>query len=168
MDSHVIGPLELRLSALERCHVLDTAREALFDRLVFTAAQIFGVSMATMTFITAERAWSKARVGWLLPETERKHTFCTHVLGAEKPVVAEDTSRDRRFANLPTVVGPPGIRFFAGTPLFGPDKVHIGGLCIFDTRPRSMSERERLQLCQLGREGSELLLLRVREPEQQP
>ncbi len=159
--------LELRQNALEQCQVLDTPREASFDRLVFTAAQLFGVSMATISFITAERVWSKARVGWFLPEVERAQSFCAHVIGTDRPIVAEDTSRDRRFARLPTVVGPPGIRFFAGTPLLGPDQVPVGALCIFDTRPRSMSESERRHLGQLGREVSELLLLRVKEPEQQ-
>ena len=73
-------------------------------------------------------------------------------------MVVEDVARDPRFANNPALQAA-GIRFYAGAPFGNADGHVFGSLCILDTRPRSLSERE-LRL--LGTLADELIsLLRV-------
>ena len=55
-----------------------------------------------------------------------------------------DLSQDERFQQLPFVAGPPGFRFYAGTPLTTNRGVNIGSLFILDNkvRPSLNSDQE--------------------------
>jgi sigma-B regulation protein RsbU (phosphoserine phosphatase) len=61
-----------------------------------------------------------------------------------------DTRLDERFFDNPLVVNEPFIRFYAGQPLSDGKGHQIGTLCIADHRPRFLSERDLLLLCDLG------------------
>ena len=146
-----------RLAAVAACNVLDTPREAAFDNLVFIAAQLFRVPMATLAVVAEDRVWLKARVGRLSQNVPRLAAFCTTVVDLDDVLVVEDASADPRFALLPMVVGQPHVRFYAGVPLHGPEAEVVGALCVLDNTPRTVPERARAQLLQLAREA-ELLL----------
>jgi hypothetical protein len=61
-----------------------------------------------------------------------------------------DTHQDDRFADNPFVTGAPGVRFYAGFPLEGEHQHKVGTLCIIDTKPRTLGERELKLLSDLG------------------
>ena len=130
--------------------ILDTPREAVFDRLVFTAAQIFRVPMATISFIDGERHWFKAQVGLGISQLPRHITFCEQVLVSDAVIVVEDASRDERFADNPLVTGPPFLKFYAGAPLITPDGVRVGSFCIGDRLAKTLSSRQTALLGQLA------------------
>ena len=71
-----------------------------------------------------------------------------------------DVAEDARFANYPTVAGPPYVRFYAGQPLITPEGVAIGTLSVVCTRPKPDG------LDSLQREGLKVLadavMLRLR------
>jgi diguanylate cyclase (GGDEF)-like protein len=49
------------------------------------------------------------------------------------------------------VTGPPGIRFYAGAPILGPDGQPMGTLCALDRVPRQPSKAQIAQLARLAR-----------------
>lgn len=137
-----------------------TPREAMFDNIVYTVAQLMRVPIAMLSLIHEKTVWAKAVVGPISGEWARSETFCQHVLGGEMMVV-EDAAVDPRFAKIDAVVGEPHIRFAAITPVLGPDRFVIGALCALDRSPRTVSDRQRAQMQQLAAQSGELLRLRV-------
>ena len=150
-----------RLAALQACGVMHTPPETGFDNIVFTAAQLFGVPMATLNLVSADHVWAKAAVGVVRMTWQRHETFCDLIVETGTPLVVEDAALDPRFANLPSVTNPPHTRFFAGAPIYGPDQQAIGSLCIADPYPRMMPQCYLVQLQQLAIQAGELLCFRA-------
>jgi GAF domain-containing protein len=48
--------------------------------------------------------------------------------------VVRDATRDSRFADNALVTGAPGLRFYVGSPVYGPNNQPLGALCVMDTR----------------------------------
>ena len=136
---------EERLSELQALQILDTLPEEAFDRITAKVARLFEVPIALVSFIDRDRQWFKSAVG-LPPDLAearsilRAESVCGHVVASDQPLTVEDLARDRRFANNPFLSGQ-GWRFYAGVPLHIND-LPIGSLCILDTKPRRLSERE--------------------------
>jgi predicted PurR-regulated permease PerM/methylmalonyl-CoA mutase cobalamin-binding subunit len=149
-DAMVAGAIpdneEARLEELARLHLTDGTREEAFDRITKKVARIFEVPVALITFIDRHHQWLKSQTG--LPEEiataqkiSRELSVCGHVIGNGEALVVEDLTRDRRFANNP-LLKERGLRFYAGVPLRS-NNFSIGSLCIFDIKPRRMTDRER-------------------------
>lgn len=136
---------QARLEELEALRILDTLPEDAFDRITAKVAKIFEVPIVLVSFIDRDRQWLKSAVG-LPPDIEETRTIpraasvCGHVIASDQPLTVEDIARDRRFANNP-MLSERGLRFYAGVPLRIND-LAIGSLCILDTKPRRLSERE--------------------------
>ena len=124
-----------RLAALRELLILDTPPEERFDRIVRFAADEFDVPIALVSLVDADRQWFKARVGLDACSTSRDAAFCGYAILDPQVLVVEDALADPRFADNPLVLGPPGIRFYAGAPLEVAGR-RIGTLCVIDTRPR--------------------------------
>lgn len=131
-----------RLAALAELDVLDTARDPGFDRLVRLIMDIFSVEIGLVSFMDAHRQWYKACTGLPVDEMPRRDTFCRYVLDTDECLIVENTMLDPRFASHPSVIGPPGIRFYAGVPLRTADGHVIGTICALDNKPRLFSERD--------------------------
>lgn len=131
-----------RLKELRALHILDTPQEERFDRFVRLARQIFDVPIAYVSLVDENRQWLKAHCGMITSETERDISFCAHTILRDEPLIIRDASMDPRFARNPMVTGGPRIRFYAGHPLKGPSGQNVGTLCLADTSPRDLSERE--------------------------
>ncbi len=127
-----------RLADLRALQILDTPHEMRFDRVVRLARQVFGVSIAYIALIDAERQWFKASTGLCarLDQTPREMSFCGHTILRDDPLVVPDATADARFAENPMVTGEPFIKFYAGHPLKGPQGQNIATLCIADQVPR--------------------------------
>ena len=67
-----------RLEALRRYSILDTAPEASFDRITRLVATTFQAPIVRLTFVDAERDWSKSWVGSDLQEPGRATSFCQY------------------------------------------------------------------------------------------
>ena len=132
-----------RLAALHRYGVLDTGAEDAFDRVTRLAASLLATPIALLSFVDARRVWIKSRYGLTIEEVPREISFCTHAIRSDALMVIPDARRDPRFAHLPFVVGPAGLRFYAGAPLVAPDGFRIGTLCVLDSRPRRLSRQQR-------------------------
>ncbi len=136
------GDEKRRLRRLAELGLLDTEREERFDRLTRVAAAAFGVPIALISLIDAERQWFKSSHGLATCQTSRDLAFCAHAVSQKSDLLVADTWLDDRFADNPLVLGEPRIRFYAGSPLILEDGTCLGTLCLIDTRPRQLSSTE--------------------------
>lgn len=128
---------EERLAELLDLAILDTLPEAGCDQLARLVAQVCDVPIALVSLVDARRQWFKARVGIEACETGRDEAFCAHaILSPGELMLVPDTLKDPRFCENPLVLGPPGIRFYAGAPIVLASGLPMGTLCAIDTRPR--------------------------------
>jgi signal transduction histidine kinase/CheY-like chemotaxis protein len=136
---------EQRLAALRALGILDTPPEERFDRITRLARRLFGVPIALISFVDAERQWFKSCQGLGVAETPRDISFCGHAILTDGPLVIPDALLDDRFADNPLVLEEPRIRFYVGQPLATADGSYVGVLCLKDHRPRSLGAED-LQL----------------------
>jgi diguanylate cyclase (GGDEF)-like protein len=149
------------LAALRRLDLLDTAAEQAFDDVVVLASLLCETPMASVTLIDRHRQWFKARIGLASSETPREESFCAHaILEPAEVLVVHDATRDARFAENPSVLGDPNIRFYAGACLVTVEGDALGTLCAIDSRPRSLSGRQIEGLQSLARIVMKLIELR--------
>ena len=141
---------EARLRDLWALELLDTQPEARFDRLTRHAADVFGVELAAISLIDADRHWCKSRFGDLAVQIPREQSLCAHAILEEQPLIVSDASTDARFKSNPVVTAESAVRFYAGAVLRGPSGYPVGTLCllgrqarIFSARMRSTSSRKR-------------------------
>ncbi|QCK86428.1 EAL domain-containing protein [Phreatobacter aquaticus] len=139
-----------RLQALLDQRILDTPREPQFDALVELAAEMFDVPISMVSLVASDRQWFKAVCGVPYEGTPRDISFCSHALLEPGPFIIEDTHADPRFRDNDFVTGAPFIRFYAGVPLFIEPGISLGGFCIIDTRPRTITAWQVHRLEQLG------------------
>ncbi|NEX60004.1 ATP-binding protein [Noviherbaspirillum galbum] len=139
-----------RLEAVRALRLLDTPPEERFDRITRIARDMFGVRMALINLVDADRQWSKSRLGLDAPEVPRIMSFCSHAILQDDIFLIQDASLDPRFADNAFVAGDPGIRFYAGKPLHSLDGKKVGTLCLLDTRPHTLTDEERGKLTSLS------------------
>jgi GAF domain-containing protein len=135
-----------RLSELKALNILDTPREARFDRLTDLVADVFGVPMVFLTLVDGDRQWFKSTYGINVEATPRDVGFCAHAMLEPQPMVVPNATKDPRFADNPFVAGEFHLRFYAGVPLHGPRGKGIGALSLVDTEPREFSPKQVAQL----------------------
>ncbi|MHA7878994.1 MAG: ATP-binding protein [Saccharospirillum sp.] len=135
-----------RLIALKRLNILDTGPEPQFDRLTALARFAFGVDMALVSLVDANRQWFKSRQGVDVAQTDRSISFCGHAIVEQELFVVEDAQSDERFHDNPLVTGPPYIRFYAGAQLVDRAGFSLGTLCLLDPKPRTFSADDRRHL----------------------
>lgn len=155
-----------RLGALQALAILDTPPEQAYEDAVLLAAQLCETPIALISLIDHDRQWFKARVGLNVAETPRDHAFCAHaILEPRDVLLVTDASKDRRFCQNPLVTGNPGIRFYAGVPLFTPDGHPVGTLCVIDAQPRTLTQQQQAALASLARLVEQQFSLRKKAKE---
>lgn len=139
-----------RLATLKSLKVLDTPAEERFDRVTRMAKRMFGVPIALVSLVDANRQWFKSAQGLSASETPRNVSFCGHAILGDGIFLIRDALADRRFADNPLVTGPPHVRFYVGCPLRARDGSKVGTLCLIDTVARDFDEEDALALLDLA------------------
>ena len=129
----------LRLQTLQSYLRLDESADTELDRLTAMASRVFKTPIVLISLIDIGKQWFLSNHGLRdAKHGPRKIAFCAHAIqGKQKVLVVPDATKDYRFANLPQVVGPPHVTFYAGTPLMSPEGYKIGSFCLVDTKPRT-------------------------------
>jgi diguanylate cyclase (GGDEF)-like protein len=140
-----------RLDALRALHILDTLPEERFDRLTRLARRLFGVPIAVVSLVDANRQWFKSCIGMEASETSRDVSFCAHAILGDAILMVPDALADERFRDNPLVTDEPNIRFYAGCPLRAADGCKVGTLCLIDVKPRVLDAEECALLHDLAR-----------------
>lgn len=141
---------DARLKELHSLDILDTLKEADFDRYTRLVSQVFNAPITLISLIDESRQWLKSSVGIEVREISRELSFCTHALEYGYLEVSDTLASDF-FHNHKAVTSYPYIRFYAGVVLHGPGGHAIGTLCISDTQPRALNEVERSWLVAFGK-----------------
>jgi two-component sensor histidine kinase len=137
-----------RVLELHQYCILDTGKDARFDRITRLAAKLLDVPIVLLTLVDEAREWFKSTVGTDITEISRDHGFCSHTILMQErsSMVIVDTLQDRRFATHPFVVNAPNLRFYAGAPLMTASGRKIGTLCVHDVKPRPDFNAKSVQL----------------------
>ena len=149
-----------RLAALRSYAILDTPREGAFDDIVGLAVFICQTPMVVINFIDAGRQWFKAEIGLGVREMPLDISICAHAILQPGLFIVPDLREDNRFSANPLVTGDSAIRFYAGALLQSPDGYALGTICVMDTKPRTLSEEQKILLLSLARQTMLQLELR--------
>lgn len=151
MERPAIPPDEpARLAELRSLSLLDTDPEERFDRVTRVAQRLFGVPVALVSLVDADRQWFKSRQGLAVTETPRDVSFCGHAVLDDSILSVPDASVDPRFFDNPLVLADPQIRFYAGCPISGPAGAKLGTLCIIDRTSRALAPEDAASLRDLA------------------
>jgi len=138
---------EERLEGLRALGRINGKPDPELDRMAARLARILEAPIALITLIDRENQWFRAQAG--LPDdvaragrVPRNLSICGHMVASNEMLVVEDLRRDRRFAGNP-LAKDTKLRFYAGVPLRSQSGLPLGSLCVFDTRPRKITEREK-------------------------
>lgn len=76
-----------------------------------------------------------------IPGSRHSHLpFLIHANSGREPLIVPDARQDERFQNARPVMGYPGVRFYAGFPLYERgSELPLGSLSLIDSSPRSLS-----------------------------
>jgi len=146
-----------RLAALYATELYGTEPEEAFDRITRLAVKLLDMPSALISLVGSDTQWFKSRCGFDAKSGPRETSFCGHAILSDQPLVVEDATQDVRFADNPSVIGEPHIRFYAGVPLYSVERDKLGTLCVFDSRPRSLNQEQRDELYELARMVEELI-----------
>lgn len=139
-----------RLGFLTELAILDTPPESRYDKITREAKAFFGVPVALVSLIDADRQWFKSCDGLDVSETGRDISFCGHAINHDEILYVPNTEEDLRFRTNPLVEGEPYIRFYAGAPLIMRPDLRIGTLCIIDRVSREFDEEQLVVLRRLA------------------
>lgn len=152
-----------RLQVVERFCVVLTEPDPGFEEITRLVAAICEAPIALVSLVGADRQRFHARVGMALDGTERRHSFCAHLLERPGLLVVPDCALDPRFAENPLVTGESGVRFYAGASLVVPGGAVLGALCVMDRRPRQLTPLQEQALGVLSRQIAAQLESRRRD-----
>lgn len=139
-----------RLHALRTLELLDTSHEERFDRVTRMAKRMFGVPISLVSLIDGDRQWFKSNQGLPVSETPRDISFCGHAINQDGLFIIPNALEDNRFFDNPLVTGDPKIRFYAGYPLKLRQGIHLGTLCLIDSKPKHLEDEDKQLLEDLG------------------
>lgn len=135
-----------RLNALLSYNIIDTLKEKEFDKLAQLASIICETPIALISLIDNQRQWYKAKVGIDTDEIPLELTFCQYTIEKDDLWEVEDASKHELLKDNPNVNAENGIRYYAGIPLQSDTGYNIGTLCVADTKPKRISEKEKIAL----------------------
>lgn len=149
-----------RQAAVEKYQLLDTLPEDQYDDITSLISHICDAPISLITLLDKERNFLKSHHGVPFNESPREISFCGHAINSEDPVtIIEDARVDTRFFDNPLVTDYNAI-FYAGAPLIDSDGFKLGTLCVFDQKPRKLTEKQLEALTSMSRQVVQLFELR--------
>ena len=131
-----------RQEAVEKYQLLDTLPEDSYDNITALMSYICDAPISLITLLDKDRNFLKSHHGVPFNESPRNISFCGHAINSSDAVmVIEDARKDKRFEDNPLVSEYKAI-FYAGAPLVDSDGFKLGTLCVYDHKPRQLSEKQ--------------------------
>lgn len=149
-----------RLALLEH-YDLSSASDSALDNLVELAASLCEMPIGFLSLLDEQHEWLIAATGLNLQVVPMEFALCKQLALSSARLVIPNLRADSRFYDHPWVIDQPKLCFYAGVPLISPTNGVLGGLCVMDHQPRSLSEQRLNQLERLAQQVLELLTLRA-------
>lgn len=151
-----------RLKSLQEANILYTPSEEEFDNITQLASFICKTPISLISLVGEHEQWFKSKYGTELCEAKRDISFCSHaILEPKKIMEVEDTRLDKRFADNPFVLAKKDpIIYYAGMPLKNHENMVLGTLCVIDTKPNKLNEKQKKALIALAKQVEILLELK--------
>lgn len=140
-----------RIDLLRSLNILDSSPQERFDRITRLAKRLFGVPVALVSLIDADRQWFLSSFGLDIKETSRDISFCGHAILGDEIFTVPDAALDPRFDDNPMVTSSPNIRFYAGCPISVPNGSKLGTICLIDQSPRDFNDEDKALLKDLAK-----------------
>ena len=148
-----------RLKEVESYSLLDTLPEQEYDDITELIASLCDTPISLVTLLDADRNFLKSHHGVPFNESPRAISFCGHaILEPHDIFVVEDERIDPRFADNPVVKEHNAI-FYAGAPLRTQNGYPLGTLCVFDTKPRKLTEKQKTIIVAMAKQVVKLFEL---------
>ncbi len=142
------------MQVLDNYYVVEADAEPLYHQLALQASRFCQVPMAAITLAHVSEERFFAKIGIEVRSIPLDASFGAHAMAHGQLLVVEDATKEPYLSSNPLVTQAPGVRFFAGMPLVNPQGVAFGCLCVMDTKPRTLSEREAETLRLLGTQAA--------------
>tara|TARA_R100000935_G_scaffold37237_1_gene58303 strand:- start:374 stop:1582 length:1209 start_codon:yes stop_codon:yes gene_type:complete len=150
-----------RLASLDELQILNSNAEPSYDNIAQLASFICDVPVSLITLMAEDKQWFKAKIGTELCENDRNISFCSHaILTPDDLMEVKDTLLDPRFKDNPMVSSNTNIRFYAGMSIKSNNGEAIGTLCVLDTTPHSLNDKQKNALKSLAEQVERLFELR--------
>ena len=132
-----------RLKALQEYKVMDTLPEQAYDNFTRLASIICNTPIALITLLDEDRQWFKSRFGLERSEFPREDAICNYtILTPDDILIVNDAEQDIRFVDNPLVTSDPKVRFYTGVPLVTSSGEALGTICVFDHKPRGITQEQ--------------------------
>jgi signal transduction histidine kinase/DNA-binding response OmpR family regulator/HPt (histidine-containing phosphotransfer) domain-containing protein len=133
--------------------IMDGQPEEEFDVITKLASRICDSPICLITLIDGKRLWLKSNQGLLTTALHKDKSFCeTAIAHGSEFFEVYDASVDDRFKDNSYTLLYPFVRHYAAMPLVIPSGYTIGTLCIVDTKPKRLTEGQKLALITLGKQ----------------
>lgn len=151
-----------RQAAVEKYELLDTLPEDQYDDITSLMSYICDAPISLITLLDKERNFLKSHHGVPFNESPREISFCGHAINSGDPVtIIEDARVDSRFFDNPLVTDYNAV-FYAGAPLIDSEGFKLGTLCVFDQKPRKLTEKQIEALTSMSKQVVQLFELRYK------
>ncbi|WP_342667680.1 GAF domain-containing sensor histidine kinase [Aquimarina latercula] len=133
---------DFRIEALKSLGILDTEPENEFDEITALAAYLCDTEAALISLVDDDREWFKSSYGFSSKEIPRNQSFCAHaILDPDTPLIIHDARTDDRFHDNPLTLDGTVI-FYASIPLIDKNGFALGTLCVIDSQPKKLSDKQ--------------------------
>lgn len=146
-----------RLRQLIDLGLQDSTGSPEFDAIASLASDVLECPIALISVLGETEQWFKAKCGLDAEMAPREVAFCNHTILGQDLLIVNDAREDSRFKDNPIVTGDPNVVFYAGAPISIDGTHNIGTLCVVDTRPRQLTDRQTQHLHSLARAASGLM-----------
>ena len=126
---------EARLAALDSYRILDSLAVDGLSQLSREAATSLVATQAAVSFVDKSRVWFGGAFGFSRSDAPRENSFCDAVVRSASPLLVLDARADPRFWQHDLVRGEPGLRCYAGAPLFDCGGYALGAVAVFSVMP---------------------------------
>jgi GAF domain-containing protein len=130
--------------------------EKQFDEFTALIANLCNIPKALITLADGDKLWFKSNLGMPVNYVPYIKSYCQFTIANGKLTEFSDVDKDDRLANWDWTSDYPHIKFYAGVPLVTEDGA-IGTLCIMDSVPHVLTDKQKEILISLGKMVSSLM-----------
>lgn len=154
-----------RVEATERFGAAGPGTKAALDRLTEISAALFDAETAVICLVTDRYERILSTSGGPEDPVDREDSLSTHAILEPGVTVIEDIGADPRFGEDETFY-PSNEGFYAAAPILTADDHAVGVFYVYDSDPRTFTDRERRLLSLLAAEAADQLQLRMGETDE--